>query len=850
MELVDKLKDRFNEEPDRFKVKSGDEELIQKFLNQYPVSQIREMTLEDYCMGIGSKKMNFCWWLERGLKKAIGGYSPGSSKAHIIFRMKNGTYYKNRKLKDLSDQDALEYHLKITQLLAKVTSLEEAIKYDDDNVIYDELELEHRVTMGDARKLRVFMIYNHNNIVPINSPGHITHFLELFDVGNIPIGPFAKAKKIWDFFQSIKDEMPGITPHGISKLLYDKKLGIRPSKTSPPSIDVKSGEEEGVENDQLNRILYGPPGTGKTYLTVDRSLEIVDPDFYKNNQNNRPALVDRFKELRESQRIGFVTFHQSFSYEEFVEGIKAETDDNENIKYRIEDGIFKIMCEAAASQVTQKDDNTNINIQGKRTWKMSLGNTLGSDATIYDECIEKNYILLGYGDAIDFSNCQSRQQIQENYKNNGYDYKTTDYPLNSVNTFINQMEKGDLVIVSDGNYKFRAIGLITGDYRYLDRDDGLSYTQCRDVKWLRVYQPSKPYEEIMVKAFSQMTVYELKPSILPQDNLIVLLNSNDDWSATWKTGKSIGGYTIEKLTNDVITLRKPNGSTLPFTWDLLRTLVNLVNQNKITIDDIRKKNIFSKVEVNLEKYIVNGYNNIIAPLVEELINIGPYKASQSGKSRVLIIDEINRGNIAKIFGELITLIEPNKRMGADEELSVTLPYSKKRFSVPSNFHIIGTMNTADRSLTSIDAALRRRFVFEEVSPDPAKVSITTEEGIEISSVLTAINNRVEVLLGKEYLIGHSYFMPLKNDPSLDNLARIFENQIIPLLKEYFFDDWEKIHRVFSDNKKEEEYQIIRSRFSDSELTDLLGDWSGPVEKAWEVNQDALSEPESYIKIYS
>ena len=161
------------------------------------------------------------------------------------------------------------------------------------------------------------------------------------------------------------------------------------------------------------------------------------------------------------------------------------------------------------------------------------------------------------------------------------------------------------------------------------------------------------------------------------------------------------------------------------------------------------------------------------------------------KPYVLIIDEINRGNISRIFGELITLIEPSKRAGEVEEISLKLPYSKDNFSVPRNLHIIGTMNTADRSLTMMDTALRRRFDFVEMLPDVILVK-GDFDGINVKEILKTINQRIEVLYDKEHLIGHSFLMNVDN---IQELKSAFKNKILPLLEEYFYDDFKKIDLV-------------------------------------------------------
>ncbi len=180
------------------------------------------------------------------------------------------------------------------------------------------------------------------------------------------------------------------------------------------------------------------------------------------------------------------------------------------------------------------------------------------------------------------------------------------------------------------------------------------------------------------------------------------------------------------------------------------------------------------------------------------------------KPYILIIDEINRGNISKILGELITLIEPSKRIGADEELRVSLPYSAnefdggKGFGVPKNLYIIGTMNTADRSIALLDTALRRRFEFVEMMPEPELLEIIKVENGEINLqlLLEKMNARIEFLLDREHTIGHSFFI---NVDSLSKLQQVFKNKIIPLLQEYFYDDYKKIQAVLNDN------QMIQSK---------------------------------------
>jgi len=212
-------------------------------------------------------------------------------------------------------------------------------------------------------------------------------------------------------------------------------------------------------------------------------------------------------------------------------------------------------------------------------------------------------------------------------------------------------------------------------------------------------------------------------------------------------------------------------------------------------------------------------------------------------NRVFIIDEINRGNISKIFGELITLLEPSKRLGAKEELRTILPYSGQNFGVPNNVYLIGTMNTADRSIALIDTALRRRFEFVEVLPRPDILRNVFIEGVDISEMLETLNKRITVLLDREHVIGHSYLLALKYDPSLETLAGVFKKAIIPLLQEYFYDDYHKIQLVLGDNQKQDDstrFVILRN-----DVRRLFGSQVYDLPEYYEINEAAFNKIDSY-----
>ena len=514
---------------------------------------------------------------------------------------------------------------------------------------------------------------------------------------------------------------------------------LKDGKPSPPprevhsKIDITTSSPREVNSkiDAVkNLILFGPPGTGKTWQTVDKALKILDPEFYEDHKSDRTALKRRFDELREEERIGFVTFHQSFSYEDFVEGLRASTQEGQ-ISYEIEDGIFKRMC-------------GDVKVQDKKIWKMLLGRE--NERELYIHCIESDQILLGKGGGINFEGARTREEVDDRIEKSGQNFDGAK-DGSMVNSFVNEMQVGDLVLVADGNYAFRAIGEIIGGYKWVGDSGYGDYCQSRKVKWYRVYEPSRPTSELG-KNFMMWALYQL--------------------------------------------------------------------------DGINRDSLQSLLD----------------------------------EPRVLIIDEINRGNIANIFGELITLIEPSKRAGAEEALEVTLPYSKEPFSVPANLYIVGTMNTADRSLVHIDTALRRRFEFEAMLPDTDLLQGIDIDGIDIQNMLTTINSRIELLYDREHTLGHSFFLSLKENPDLGTLKRIFKNSIMPLLEEYFFEDWSRIRKVLGDDRKSrKELQLMFyvQAFNDDEIKNLLGEGDennqGLSDKVFRRNEQALDEPDAYIGIY-
>lgn len=510
------------------------------------------------------------------------------------------------------------------------------------------------------------------------------------------------------------------------------------------SIEIPNPEpeEETTTDIGLNTILYGPPGTGKTYHTVIYAVAIIEnKELATVEAEDYAEVLERYNEYKTQGRIEFTTFHQSYGYEEFIEGIKPVIASDEEtggeageIHYSVQPGVFKRFCEKADRPAVADTEDFGIG-ENPNIWKVSLYGT--GDNPIRTECLKNGHIRIGWDDY--------GKDITDETDFTAYGGKVV------LNAFMNRMQIGDIVLSCYSSTTIDAVGVVTGECEWHDEYEDLK--RVRKVKWL---------------------VKNIRENIMDMTDGTVMMQMS-------------------------------------------------VYRLNVTLTDVMK--------------IVGKYK--------------PAHASKPARqgNYVFIVDEINRGNISKIFGELITLIESTKRLGQSEGMSVRLPYSQKLFGVPKNVYIIGTMNTADRSIATIDTALRRRFLFREMLPVPKVLSDISVEDLSISDLLTRLNKRIAVLYDREHTIGHAYFMPLKASPTIDTLAEIFANNIIPLLQEYFYEDYEKIRLVLGDNRKSETgEQFIIAK--ENNYAELFGDADIGLDDgcSYEINYAALKNIEAYRSI--
>lgn len=544
-----------------------------EFLTLWPVEKVRSMTLEQY----HSPENPDCFvrWLESKAKD-LGAVRSGSYFKYGVFQRGNrdedkesgqtyayGDVYAWRSKLGTTPEQAF------ARVKEAILSIIASIQHGDLDGV--QLVDNQRVLQSTITWKIAFLYQDRNNPQMVSVYAKESLIAALHDAD-------ASTLTQAELYRRIMERRAGKNLH-----VYSEEIWTMGSQNNAPiSATPASPAPVSLTKIPLNQILYGPPGTGKTYATVERALEIFVQAGLRNSGNTRQEQLRCFNNLVQDGHIRFVTFHQSFCYEDFVEGIRAVTDDDGKISYEVKDGIFKELCTEARGTA---------------------------------------------GEAV-----------------------------------------------------------------------------------------SLPY--------------------------------------------------------------------------------------------------------------------------------------------VLIIDEINRGNVSRIFGELITLLEDSHRASLDKDsyqrdtVTVRLPYSRDSFSVPENIYIIGTMNTADQSLTGLDVALRRRFAFTEMPPRPELLQSRRLEGttVTLGDLLDCLNQRIAALLDKEHCLGHAYFMGLGDSVSVAELSDVFKKHIVPLLEEYFFADWEKIQWVLNDHRK-----ALSCRFviqEETQMARLFGDDVRLPESAesWRWNQSAFEDMNAYVQI--
>jgi hypothetical protein len=470
-----------------------------------------------------------------------------------------------------------------------------------------------------------------------------------------------------------------------------------------------------------NLILYGPPGTGKTYATAWEAVRLCLGDAAAAQlRHDRDGLMAEYRRLAGEGQIEFVTFHQSFSYEDFVEGLRPTTrtelegDQEQDVSasggfsLKPHAGVFKLISERA--RLDTGDAPTHRLDRSRSIYKIALGQR-GNQEDRIKEGLDGALIHLGWGGDIDWSDerFDDFEEIRKEWnEKKDPDASGKDPNIEMTYAFRSGLQIDDYVIISDGRDSYRAFGQVTGEYRF--DPDASFHPHRRSVKWIWRDDEGAERSAFYPRNFRRQSAYRLDPDEID--------------------------------------------------WDALETVV---------------------IGPNAERPVAGA------------------------RPHVLVIDEINRANISRVFGELITLLEVDKRLGCENEVRVRLPYSGTSFGVPSNLHIIATMNTADRSIALLDTALRRRFTFRELMPDTEalrgalaakQIDANNVDGIDLCKLMRTINERIEYLFDREHQIGHAYFTGCRRRADVEDVMR---HKVIPLLAEYFYEDWSKVAAVLGDS---------------------------------------------------
>lgn len=450
-----------------------------------------------------------------------------------------------------------------------------------------------------------------------------------------------------------------------------RRLILGDAETSKPQLLIQP-----MPKPALNRILYGPPGTGKTYSVIRRAAEIVDGQVY-----DAATAKKRYDELCAQGRIRLATFHQSFGYEDFIEGIRPEMDrDSAAARFVVRDGVFKEIANDALFACLERVPQ----IDGKHGFEPSWHALL--------ERISETGELAIPG-------------------------------LKDATWVLSETSQGNLQAINQETKKELLCG-----------------RNALAVVWARLRPQSKVASMDVAKALGRgahfgviAAVYNFMQSLAP--------------------------------------LPTPSAqSTLPS--DQTRSVADkaAIVQSYLTLGD------------------ASGWR---------------LREDKAFPPLVLVIDEINRGNISRIFGELITLIEDDKRHAGENALTVTLPVSREPFTVPPNLWLLGTMNTADKSLALLDVALRRRFEFEELAPDFHKCAALPAG---MKEVLTRLNERLELRKDRDHRIGHAFFTRVHDAAGFNE---VFRGKVVPLLQEFFFNDAEGVRHVLGEHGLSDDVGFLR-----------------------------------------
>lgn len=752
-----------------------------EFLEKWPLSRIKEMSIEEYTKA-GSKE-SFTYWLESELDQ-LGSIWGGSAFKFGIFNRNDQSSREDDSMRKYTDEYG--WHPKYGDTPESAFSkVRDLIVETIEAAQSGDLKKIDSIDLGDAYKWKVAFLYQSSEspiIVPIYKKEMLKKIAEVNK--NLPVSD-------------------------LQKLIMDKK----PSDLGVLAYGKQQWEayDETVSSEGTSYWLYAP-GTDAQYWDDFHSKGIMaigwDDLGDLTTYTDKNEVVKRLQELENttsSKKNDATATYQFCNEIKPGDVIIAKKGRSEYVGYGVVTGEYEFNAERDYFRHVR-----TVKWSKKGSW---FNDEKGAIKTLTNVTQYKDFVkkILSLMDIV-----HSEDDIPN-------EVKATQATISSNKILYGPPGTGKTYeLLNEWIPKYRSVKRTAKE----KHEDALREFVSNATWWEVVVYVMVDIggNSIQVKEINEHPVLQMKASLSSNKNVKATVWGNLQMH-TWSDSKTVN-YTQRQ--SPALFDKNPDSS-----WHLLDQWQDIVPDTAETINAIRGNESSPDELIKRYEFVTfhqsYGYEEFIEGLRPRTTDDGQisYDVRPGVFQRIcnrakldpdnqyaIFIDEINRGNMSKIFGELITLIETDKRVKynhegkpvqGDKGLEITLPYSGNNFGVPSNLDIIGTMNTADRSIALLDIALRRRFEFKELMPDPDAIKGTDGKGtiedgaINLRDLLRMLNKRIRLLAGRELQLGHAFFCGVKN---LDELHSCFANKIIPLLQEYFYGHWERIQLVLGDQPEQ------------------------------------------------
>ncbi|HZL11067.1 MAG TPA: AAA family ATPase [Prolixibacteraceae bacterium] len=783
---------------------NNNDKILEQFLQEWPLERVERMTLDEYT---NIDKTSFCHWLESKTQD-LGSIWGGSSFKFGIFKRFDTSKEETRAAYKSEGDYAWvgKYGITKTEAFEKIRSIiVDIINFSKTR----EFEKIDKLDLGTAYKWKIAFMYSDQSLIPIYKKEMLQQIAK-----NLKL-------KVENKFYKLQQKLLEKRPGDIDMFDYANQL-----------LEVNKQVEENPENKPTTTSaipqkywLYAP-GHGADMWEEFYSNNIIGLNLDSigdlKNYPDKSSIAKKLQEISNLENPGLM-YNDAMAGDDFTNNISVGD------VVIVKTGRTKLLGYGVITSGYRYDSNrlkyksireVEWKLKGSWTTDFQMVMKTLTDITKYKSDLpEYNFYyerLLAIMGGTVTTIPQPSTKVKHSLNQILFGPPGTGKTYNSINHALAIVEGKELEVIEKESDENRE-EILRRFQSYVDSGQVVFTTFHQSMSYEDFIEGIKPIEA------DEQLHYEVQKGVfksLVDDALTNYKNSklqtgkklfenvwikflsplNEDESITVKMKKS--SYTIVLVNERTIFFDKNSGES----------------KHSLSINTLK-----SMYDAGENQVIKGGLQPYYEALLKQLLADGKESGKVEQKNYVIIIDEINRGNVAQIFGELITLIETDKRFGNKEALTLTLPYSKKKdFSIPANLYIVGTMNTADRSVEALDTALRRRFTFLEMPPlyDLPELENEIIEGITLEIIMKTINTRIEKLLDKDHLIGHSYFLTVGN---LADLKKVFRQNIVPLLQEYFYGDIAKIGLVLGEaffEKTEAATKNIFARFDHDAVDEL------------------------------